>query len=118
MQMMMSWHYYQLITVVITRGCYKFSSSKRNSRPENLGGRRKELRIFLTKMILAFPSGFIFSMVRPLHFQELDRLLTSSTFSFIENADRMLLIREIILQIEHLMIHCTVWRFLETLPKL
>src|SRR3989337_2474058 len=97
-----------MITVVITQGCYKFSSSKRNSRPENSGGRRKEVGIFFPKMVLTFPSGFLFSMIRPLHFQEVGRLLTSSTFSFIKDADRMFLIRKMILQFEHLMIHCSV----------
>src|SRR3989337_139310 len=107
-----------MITVAITQGCYKFSSSKRNSRPENLGGRRKEVGIFFPKMILAFPSGFIFSMIRPLHFQELGCLLTGSTFSFIKNVDRMFLIRKIILQFEHFMIHCSVRRLLEATAEL
>ena len=32
----------------------------------------KELRIFGTEMVLAFPGGFPVGMVRPLHFQEFD----------------------------------------------
>ena len=32
----------------------------------------KELRIFRTEMVLAFPGGFSVGMVRPLHFQEFD----------------------------------------------
>src|SRR3990170_5343571 len=75
-------------------------------------------RIFFPKMILAFPSGFIFSVIRPLDFQEFGHLLTSSTFSFVEDADGMLLIGKIILQLEHLMIHCSVRRFLEAFSKL
>src|SRR3989337_3691809 len=107
-----------MITVLITTGVLQFSSSKINSRPENSGGRRKEVGVFRTKIILAFPSGFIFSMIRPLHFEELGRLLTGSTFSFIENADRMFLIGKIILQLEHLMIHCLVRRLFEATTKL
>jgi hypothetical protein len=105
------------ITVAHYIGVLQFSSSKRNSCPENSRGRREKIGVFFTKTILAFPSGFIFSMIRPLHFKELDYLLMGSTFSLIKNADRMLLIREIILQFEHLMIHCTVW-VLETASEL
>ena len=32
----------------------------------------KELRIFGTEVVLAFPGGFSVGMVRPLHFQEFD----------------------------------------------
>ena len=37
----------------------------------------KELRIFGTEMVLAFPGGFPVGMVRPLYFQEFDRLVAS-----------------------------------------
>jgi hypothetical protein len=74
-------------------GVLQFSSSKRNSRPENSGGRRKEVGVFSTEVILAFPSGLIFSMTGPLHFEELGNLLAGPRFSLIENAYRMLFIR-------------------------
>ena len=51
----------------------------------------------------------MFRMVRPLDFEELDRLLTCAVFSLVENADRMLFIGEVLLQFEHFMIHCSDW---------
>ena len=117
LQMMMTWHNYQKVTVLSYTGVLQFSSSKRNSRPENSGGRKKKIVVFFTKAILSFPSGFIFRMIWPLHFQELGSLLAGPTFSLIENAVRMLFISEIILQFEHFMIHCTVW-ILEATTKL
>ena len=48
-------------------------------------------------------------MVRPLDFEELDRLLTCAAFSLVENADRMLLVGEVLLQLEHFMIHSSDW---------
>ena len=59
----------------------------------------KELRIFGTEMVLAFPGGFPVGMVRPLHFQEFDRLVASLTLSFFKNSDRMLMIRQVFLEI-------------------
>ena len=59
--------------------------------------------------VLTFPSGFVFRVIGPLDFEELDRLLTCAAFSLVENADRMLFIREVMLQLEHLMIHCSDW---------
>ena len=60
-------------------------------------------------MILAFPSGFIFRVMRPLDFEELDHLLTCVTFSLVKNVDRMLFIGEVLLQLEHFMIHYSDW---------
>ena len=47
--------------------------------------------------------------MRPLDLEELDRLLTCAAFSLVENADRMLFIGEVLLQLEHFMIHCSDW---------
>ena len=42
----------------------------------------KELRIFRTEVILALPGGFSVGMVRPLKFQEFDRLVASFALGF------------------------------------
>mgnify|MGYP004478394223 CR=1 FL=1 len=47
--------------------------------------------------------------MRPLDFEELDRLLTCATFSLVENADRMLFIGEALLQLEHFVVYCSNW---------
>ena len=59
----------------------------------------KELRIFGTAMVLAFPGGFPVGMVRPLHFQEFDRLVASLALSFFKNSNRVLMIRQIFLEV-------------------
>ena len=59
----------------------------------------KELRIFGTVMVLAFPGGFPVGMVRPLHFQEFDRLVASLALSFFKNSDWVLMIRQIFLEV-------------------
>ena len=45
---------------------------------------------YITYLILAFPSGFVFGVMRPLDLEELDLLLTCATFSLVENATRAL----------------------------
>ena len=47
----------------MTQGMLQFSSSNKNSRPENLRGRKKEGGVFFAKTILAFPRGFILRMM-------------------------------------------------------
>src|SRR3954470_16730397 len=78
----------------------------KNSRPENLRGTGEKIGVFFTKAIFAFPSGFIFRMIRPLNFEELDCLVAGSTFRLIRNAAWMFLIRQVLLQFQHFMIHC------------
>ena len=56
-----------------------------------------------------FPSGFIFRVMRPLDFEEFDRLLMCEAFSLVKYADRMLFVGEFLLQFEHFMIHCSDW---------
>src|SRR3954471_9382665 len=79
----------------------------KNSRPENLSGTGKKIGAFFTKMIFAFPSGFIFRMIRPLNFEELDSLVASFPFRLIKNAARMFLISQVLLQLNHIMLHFT-----------
>ena len=69
----------------------------------------KQSGVFFTQVILAFIGGFIFRAMRPLDLEELDRLLTCAAFSLVENADRMLFIGEVLLQLKHFMIHCSDW---------
>jgi hypothetical protein len=56
-------------------------------------------------------------MVRPLHLEELHRVVASSTFSFIKNLNGMLFVGEIFLEVDGLMINCMV-RVFETLLEL
>src|SRR3954469_3558002 len=77
----------------------------KNSRPENLSGSGKKIGVFFTKTILAFPSGFVFRMIRPLNLEELNGLVAGSTFRLIENAAGMFLISQVLLQLNHIMFH-------------
>src|SRR3954470_12525480 len=77
----------------------------KNSRPENLSGSGKKIGVFFTKAIFTFPSGFIFRMIRPLNFEELDGLVAGSAFRLIENAARVFWIGQVLLQLNHIMFH-------------
>src|SRR3954470_4563046 len=77
----------------------------KNSRLENLSGSGKKIGVFFTKTIFAFPSGFIFRMIRPLNLEELDGLVAGSVFRLIENAARVFLISQVLLQLNHIMFH-------------
>src|SRR3954468_18756142 len=77
----------------------------KNSRPKNLSGSEEKIGVFIAKAIFAFPSGFIFRMIRPLNFEELGCLVAGSTFRLIKNATRMLLISQVLLQLNHVMFH-------------
>ena len=59
----------------------------------------KELRIFGMDVVLALPGGFSVGMVRPLHFQEFDRLVASLVLSFFKNSNGVLMIRQIFLEV-------------------
>src|SRR4051812_36871328 len=89
----------------------------KNSRPENLSGSEEKIRVFIAKMIFAFPSGFAFRMIRPLDFEELDGLVATLTFRLIDNAARMFLISQVLLQLNHIMLHFSNW-VLEAASKL
>src|SRR4051812_47927590 len=69
----------------------------KNSRPENLSGSGKKIGVFFTKAI--------FRMIRPLNFEELDGLVAGSAFRLIENAARVFLISQVLLQLNHIMFH-------------
>ena len=77
----------------------------------------KELRIFGTEVVLAFPGGFPVGMVRPLHFQEFDRLVASLALSFFKNSNGVLMIRQIFLEV-NLFEFDGALRSLEALAKL
>src|SRR3954465_13311108 len=79
----------------------------KNSPLENLSGSEEKIGVFIAKAIFAFPSGFIFRMIRPLNLEELDGLVTGSTLRLVENADKMFLISQVLLQLNHIMFHFT-----------
>src|SRR3954471_15389579 len=93
-----------MITVTASEGVTNLPHYK-NSRPENLGGSEEKIGVFIAKAIFAFPSGFIFRMIRPLDFEELDGLVAGSAFRLIENAARMFSISQVLLQLDHIMLH-------------
>ena len=76
------------ITVTDTVGVTNLPHYK-NSRPDNLGGSEEKIGVFIAKAIFAFPSGFIFRMIRPLNLEELDSLVVGLTLRLVENAARM-----------------------------
>ena len=77
----------------------------------------KELRIFGTEMVFAFPGGFPVGMVRPLHFQEFDRLVASLALSLFKNSNGVLMIREIFLEVNFFKVDSAL-RNLEALAEL
>ena len=77
----------------------------------------KELRIFGTEVILALPGGFSVGIVRPLNFQEFDRLVVSFALGFFKNGNCMLMIREIFLEVDLFEVDSAL-RSLEALAKL
>jgi hypothetical protein len=93
-----------MITVTETEGVTNLPHYK-NSRPENLSGSEEKIGVFIAKAIFAFPSGFIFRMIRPLNLEELDGLVAGSTLRLIENAARMFSISQVLLKLDHIMLH-------------
>ena len=77
----------------------------------------KELRIFGTEVILALPGGFSVRMMRPLNFQEFDRLVASLALSFFKNRNGVLMIRLIFLEFNLFEVDSALRR-LEALAKL
>src|SRR4051812_37218504 len=82
-------------------------SHYKNSRLENLSGRGEKIGVFIAETIFAFPSGFIFRMIRPLNFEKLGRLFAGLAFRLIKNTTRVLLISQVLLQLDHIMFHFT-----------
>ena len=74
-------------------------------------------RVLRTEVILAFPGGFSVGMVRPLHFQEFDRLVASLALSFFKNSNGVLMIRQIFLEVNLFEVDGALGR-LEALAKL
>src|ERR1043165_5465356 len=93
-----------MITVTHTEGVTNLPHY-RNSRPENLSGSEEKIGVFIAKAIFAFPSGLIFRMIRPLNLEKLDGFVAGSTLRLIENAARMFLISQVLLQLDHIMLH-------------
>ena len=77
----------------------------------------KELRIFGTEEVLAFPGGFSVGMMRPLHFQGFDRLVASLALGFFENGNGVLMIRQVFLKMNLFKVDSAL-RCLEALAKL
>ena len=77
----------------------------------------KELRIFGTEVVLAFPGSFPVGMVRPLHFQEFDCLVASLALSVFKNSIGVLIIRQIFLEVNLFKVDGAP-RSLEALAKL
>ena len=76
----------------------------KNSRPENLSGSEEKFGVFFAQTIFAFPSGFIFRMIRPLNFEELGCLVAGFAFRLIKNAARMFLISQVLLKLNRIML--------------
>src|SRR3954464_9402414 len=93
-----------MITVTETEGVTNLPHYK-NSRPENLSGSEEKIGVFIAKAIFAFPSGFIFRMIRPLDLEELDGLVAGLTLRLGENAARMFFIGQVLLQLDHIIFH-------------
>src|ERR1041385_7812950 len=91
-----------MITVTETEGVTNLPHYK-NSRPENLSGSEEKIGVFIAKAIFAFPCGFIFRMIRPLNLEKLDGLVAGLALRLIENAARMFLISQVLLQLNHIM---------------
>src|SRR3954465_8976783 len=87
-----------------TEGVTNLSHYK-NCLPENLGGRGEKIGVFIAETIFAFPGGFIFRMIRPLNFEELDGLVAGLTFRLIQNTTWMFSISQVLLQLNHIMFH-------------
>src|SRR3954468_24496313 len=77
----------------------------KNSRPENLSGSEEKIGVFIAKTIFAFPSSFVFRIIRPLDLEELGRLVAGSAFRLIKNAAWMFLISQVLLQLDHIVFH-------------
>ena len=94
-----------VVIIVLNLRVLQISTTTKNSRPENLSGSEEKIGVFIAKAIFAFPSGFIFRMIRPLNFEKLGRLVAGSTFRLIKNAARMFLISQVLLQFNQIMFH-------------
>ena len=62
-------------------------------------------------MIFVFPCCLFVGVMRTLHLEELDALIACATFSLIENANRILMVGEVFLEINRIVINSTAWIF-------
>ena len=56
-------------------------------------------------MIFSLPIRFSLGMMRPLNLEKLDVMTSSDTLCLIQNADGVLSISEVILEIKHFVVH-------------
>ena len=80
-------------------------------------GRRKESGVLQSKTIFSLPSSFSLGMMRPLNLEKLDVLTSGDTLCLINNANRVLSVCEVILEIKRFVVHSTD-RIREATPEL
>ena len=95
---------------------WQLTPTQKNLVPR-FGFLREEGGILKSKTILPFPSCFIFRMMRPLNFEELDVMTSRGTLGLIEDTDGVLSICKIILEIKRFVVHFTD-RIREATPEL
>ena len=76
----------------------------KESRPEIQGSTERN-RVLQSKTIFSLPSSLSLGMMRPLNFEKLDVLTSSDTLCLIKNANRVLLVCEVILEIKRFVVH-------------
>ena len=69
------------------------------------------------EVILVLPCRFTVEMVRPLNFQEFDRLVASFALGFFKNGNGMLMLRQVFLEVNLFKVDSALGR-LEALAKL
>ena len=97
-------------------GMWKLAPTWKNLVPR-FRDRRKESGVLQLKTIFSLPSSFSLGMMRPLNFEKLDVLTSGNTLCLIKNANRVLSVCEVILEIKHFMVHSTD-RIREATPEL
>ena len=80
-------------------------------------GRRKESGVLQSKTIFSLPSSFSLGMMRPLNLEKLDVMTSSDTLYLIKNANRVLSVCEVILEINRFVVH-SADRIREATPEL
>ena len=68
-------------------------------------GRRKESGVLQSKTIFSLPSSFSLGMMRQLNLEKLDVLTSGDTLCLIKNANRVLSLCEVILEIKRFVVH-------------
>ena len=65
----------------------------------------KEVREFVSKVILAFPGGFFFRVVSPLDFVELDRAASGKANIFVKNLGRSITVSQVMVQVDGVVVN-------------